>query len=207
MTHVVLITNGTRHDLHMQTIRSMGRDMQAIQVWNEPIVGKARNRGAASFEKDGFKIVRDQDYLYFTDDDVFFLPGWPERMIEALEATGCSVLGGCQHPYHGTNRQHRAGNVVVNEVDAVAGYSMLMRWETFDKYGPFDETQPGVAKGEDNAFCERVKAGGGWVGYIDPPAVLHVGLTNSEGKPATGHEQICAMLVPYKKQYPEMIIR
>ncbi len=82
--------------------------------------------------------------------------------------------------------------------DAVAGYSMLMRWECFDLYGPFEQEAKGIGQSEDYAFCQKVIRGPeatffescrNLVGYIHPPVLAHCGITNSNGEPATGADQ------------------
>lgn len=130
------------------------------------------------------------DFLYLSDNDLFFQPGWLEKMIEAFEACESHgllrVLGGVRHPFHGINRL--AGVVPIVTTDAVAGYSMLMRWETWYKYGPFDAHAQGVCQSEDFAFCQKIIKDGGYVGYMEPGVLVNCGLTNSEGKPAVGSE-------------------
>jgi hypothetical protein len=76
--------------------------------------------------------------------------------------------------------------------DAVSGYSQLMTWKTWDKYGPFDEGQGQQEKkimgSEDWAFCQRIIQDGFLVGSIEPEMVIHCGKTNTYGDPATGVE-------------------
>lgn len=139
------------------------------------------------------------DYLYLSDNDVAFTPGWLEHMIGAMRAfPQFRVLGGYRHPYHGVNATHRAlhsdcatgkkTQYVVEETDAVAGYSMLMHWTTWAEFGPFDAHAKGVCQSEDYAFCRKVVETGFKVGYISPAVIHNCGLTNTEGKPAIGAE-------------------
>jgi len=169
--------------------------------FNEPvgIVGALRNAGANSSE---WTFGRG-DWLYFSDNDVAFEAGWLEKMTHWLTAgeryAEIKALGGYRHPYHQYHdvfsdfhkdehgRYDRdKDNVVLT--DAVAGYSMLMRWSTFEKYGPFDANQKGVGASEDFAYCQRIIKDGGKVGYIHPPVLSHTGISNSDGKPAVGAE-------------------
>lgn len=132
------------------------------------------------------------DFLYLSDNDIFFKPYWLEQMVQTLElveSSGVKVLGGARHPYHGVNQSLVCGNgSSVSITDAVAGYSHLMRWETWDKYGPFDAHQLGVGMSEDFAFCQKIVKDGGYVGYIESPVLVNCGLTNSLGQPAVGSE-------------------
>lgn len=152
------------------------------------IVGFLRNVGAATSER----VFGRGEWLVFLDNDVAVESRWLDRMIEAMQRANLgdevhqyiSVLGGYRHPFHGINRLW-GDDAYIEETDAVAGYSMLMRWTTFDKYGPFVQNQKGIGASEDWDFCQRI---GGKVGYINPPVLSHCGITGSNGKPAVGAE-------------------
>lgn len=152
------------------------------------IVGVLRNMGAAFSEK---YFGQGEYYVAFLDNDVFVRPNWLPQMIGCLRVV--DLVGGYQHPYHGTNKQTPTydphWHTFVNEVDAVAGYSLLMRWKNFYRFGPFDANQKGVGASEDWALSQRIIKAGGRVGYVNPPVLLHCGVTNSDGKPATGADQ------------------
>ena len=160
------------------------------------VVGFLRNFGVGVAER---KFGRG-DWLYFSDNDVAFLPGWLERLTDRLtfgETLGLGVLGGYRHPFHGRIGGGTAGEemaVLLEKeegivlTDAVAGYSHLMFWDTWDAYGPFDSHAKGVCKSEDFAFCRKVIEAGGYVGYIEPAVIANCGITNSENKRAVGAE-------------------
>lgn len=156
------------------------------------IVGFARNLGVLVAEKHFGR----GDWLYFTDNDVYFKPGWLEKMTIAASVPPISILGGCRHPYHQANRvipveirEPIQAEVEVQTVDAVAGYSMLMRWGTWDAYGPFDAHAKGVGQSEDWALCQKAVRAGYKVGYIHPPVLINCGLTNTLGEKVPGWEQ------------------
>ncbi len=157
------------------------------------IVGFLRNIGAAASERHFGR----GEYLMFVDNDVAFFPNWLGKMILAKEhvtfseneaSKGYSILGGCRHPYHGVNHISFGPGVRVEQTDAVAGYSMLMTWSTWDRMGPFPDNQKGVGASEDFALCQRVIQAKGYVGYVDPPVLAHCGIKNTNGQPATGAE-------------------
>ncbi len=128
------------------------------------------------------------EYLYLSDNDVCFRQGWLEKITRAYDKNNMEVfiVGGCQHPYHKTN----GTTYGVNVTDAVAGYSQLMEWETWDKWGPHVETgSPGVGQSEDWAMCRKIVGDGGRVGYVSPSVVLHTGVTNTLGEKATGADE------------------
>lgn len=146
------------------------------------------------------------EYLYLSDDDVFFRPGWLQTLVNAYEVAwqhGFRVLGGVGHPYHHPISTLRVGPVgvgeqlngdfVVNEVYAQPLQSMLMRWEVFDEYGPFRETPVGaVCQGEDCDFGNAIRAKGGRLGVISPALLVNCGVTNSFGQPIPGADMVRA---------------
>ncbi len=155
------------------------------------VTGRLKNLGAYWSEKQFGR----GEWLLFIDDDVAFLPGWLEQMTRAMSLIKrVWLLGGNRHPYHGVNETYPTYDpnwrTYIEVTDAVAGYSMLMRWGTFDEYGPFDAHAKGIAQSEDYAFARRIVKDGGKAGYIHPPVLYHTGITNSSGQPATGAEKI-----------------
>lgn len=157
------------------------------------IVGLVRNIGAAFAEQ----YWGPSEYICFLDNDVWVEPRWLGRMIHVIEESRmthkmigtpvpCHILGGQQHPFHGTNNDFDE----IHEVDAVAGYSLFMRWKTWKRYGPFAANQPGIGASEDFDLCQRVIKDHGHVGYVHPNVLWHCGITNSDGKPATGADVI-----------------
>jgi GT2 family glycosyltransferase len=138
------------------------------------------------------------DYLYLSDNDVFFLTNWLSILIDCYEVawdSGCRVLGGVGHPYHqqgqvlgicSTNVRY-----AVHEVAAQPLQSMLMKWEVWDKYGPFCQTTPGkVCQSEDVAFARKIQADGYKLGVVSPALVVNTGITNSFGERIPGWELV-----------------
>jgi hypothetical protein len=155
------------------------------------IVGFLRNVGVWASER----FFGRGDYLYHSDNDIAFTPRWLDIMTDRLDfvhSLNVCILGGYRHPFHGlrdgalTTALHEGEGVDLT--DAVAGYSHLMKWSTWDQYGPYDQHAKGVCQSEDFAICQKIKADHGHVGYIHTPVIHNCGLTNSEGKPAIGAE-------------------
>lgn len=164
---------------------------------NETNIGPAasRNKMAASLVYRGEK----KKYIYHSDNDVFFVPGWLEKLIEVynlLDAFDVKLLGGGCHKYLQNNEQiliHQTQDIVGIK-DAVSGYSQFMSWTIWEKFGPFDEGSKGleekIAGSEDWAFCQKLIQAGLKVGSLENEVVYHTGRTNTYGKPATGSETI-----------------
>lgn len=140
------------------------------------------------------------DYLYLSDNDVYFYPAIFEKLVPIFEyasTLGFSVLAGYGHPYHlplNSIPVYGGGREVIShikEVQAIALQSMLMRWETWDKYGPFKETPPGrVCMGEDVDFGNAITKDGGKLGVVDPALLVNTGITNSFGEKIPGWEMV-----------------
>lgn len=137
-------------------------------------------------------------YLYHSDNDVYFTPGWLDALVgiyEASEPEGIRLLGGSCHPYLQNNAKlynQWQSTFDIGIKDAVSGYSQLMTWETWDTYGPFDETmreqEIKIMGSEDWALCQKIIKAGFKVGSLEPEVVIATGKTNTYGNPATGSE-------------------
>lgn len=127
-------------------------------------------------------------FLYHSDSDVYFLPGWLDDLIRAYETfPEVKLFGAGCHPYLLTNQILEKDGVVVHTKDAIPGFTAFMDWETWDKYGPYDE-HVGISGSEDWKFCQDIVKDGGLVASIFPEKVIHCGKTNSNGKLAIGGE-------------------
>lgn len=162
------------------------------------------------------------DYLYLSDDDVWFSrPDWLSILIAAYKAAkpyGYRVIGAYNHPYNrpidGLHvkfpiREPLPGGAMVPGTEimttmyelgmvfpvyALASQSMLMDWETWDKYGPFCDTPAGkVCQSEDVDFSNRVRAAGYKVGVISPALLVNTGITTSFGEKIPGWELVKSM--------------
>lgn len=138
------------------------------------------------------------DYLYHSDNDVYFKSGWLPLLLIIYQRVYDSVklLGASCHPYLQNKEsiifEGQLSKFRVGIKDAVSGYSQLMTWEIWDMYGPFDETMRGAGKkimgSEDWAFCQSINKHGLKVGSVEPELVVPCGKTNTYGDPATGSE-------------------
>lgn len=156
--------------------------------------GPSRNKVCSFITQKGLR----SPLLYHSDNDVFFTPGWLEELTKIFEDVcqkGVLLLGGGCHPYLQSSSfvyPTGLGTTRVGIKDAVSGYSQLMTWETWDKYGPFDESMRGqerkIMGSEDWAFCQKIIKDGFKVGSVEPEVVIATGKTNTYGDLATGSE-------------------
>src|SRR5262249_230946 len=93
------------------------------------ITGQARNLGIYWADKYWGR----GDYLYLSDNDVYFTSGWLETLIDTIEDERCrpviKLIGGWNHPYLQPNFTTTAwedkNNIHVLGHDAVTGASQL----------------------------------------------------------------------------------
>lgn len=129
------------------------------------------------------------DLLYLTDNDVYFTENWLSELSTAWKnkPEEIKLLGGGCHKWLCTNRIFQNGYYYK---DAISGWSWLMDWGTWEKYGPMDANALGSGQSEDWAFCQKIKKDGFEVASIWPEVIIHCGKTNTEGNPAIGSETI-----------------
>lgn len=168
------------------------------------ITGQARNLGVYWTEKYWGR----GDYLCLLDNDLYFTPGWLEKMIAVADALKLStpIIGGWNHPYLQPHKRtvpyFASFNLHVETHDAVSGACQLMEWKTWDKYGPLDAHAVGVGQSEDWKMCQDIIKDGGYVGSIYPRVVFNCGVTNSFGQPGPGADVMLMELQQAKLTHP-----
>ena len=142
---------------------------------------RSRNIGAEIARKEGYK------FLYHTDNDMYFLPGWLEechRIKKCYEKI--VIVGPYCHPFLQKNNDadFYLESEKLHTVDAVSGNSWFISTEDYFKYGLL-ETE-GIMASEDWEMCQRIRKDGNFVVRLVPHKVLHCGITNSRGEPSVG---------------------
>jgi GT2 family glycosyltransferase len=153
---------------------------------------KCRNIGAEIARKKGYK------YLYHTDNDMYFLPGWLEICKEVLKLTErVKIVGAYCHPFMQKNKDFEFNTL--QTVDAVSGNSWFISTEDYFSYG-LHETD-GIMASEDWEMCQRIRKNGFFVVRLNPHKVLHCGLTNSRGEASVGSDLMIEELSAAKIKY------
>lgn len=168
-------------------------------------VGAARNLSVELARKNKNGL------LYITDNDCLFEPMWRAMLstdfLKAELQNDFAILGAYNHPYNkpigwendgkGERYQSRFSSREIWSCYAVGSMSWLMRWETWEKYGPLTVTAPGkIGSSEDHEFCQKIRADGKKVGCVNPPLILNCGLTNSLGKLSPGDDLLMQQKFP-----------
>lgn len=151
-----------------------------------------RNLGVEIAKRKGYK------YLYHTDNDMYFLPGWLERCIEVKEKyKQISIIGPYCHPFMQKNSDRDYEDL--ETVDAVSGNSWFICTKDYCKLGLHETT--GIMASEDWEFCQRVRKGRKLCVRLKPHLVLHCGITNSRGEPSIGADIMIEELSRAKVKY------
>ena len=147
-------------------------------------VGGGKNLGVATHT-----LMGRGDMLYMLDGDVFFTPFWLEKMIDAYGGVlnDFKILGGGVHPYLQPRPNEQRLNV--SSHDAISGWSWLLSYDTWDKYGKMADNALGTGQSEDWEYCQRIRNDGFLVGCIQPQVIAHCGVTNTEGKDIVGRKE------------------
>jgi len=127
-------------------------------------------------------------YVYHTDNDMYFLPGWLEKCIDLKENKGwkdLAIIGPYCHPYLQENN-----DILENKsedfytVDANSGNSWFMETKDYLHYGLIEHE--GIMNSEDWEMCQRIRKDKKFCVALRDKMVLHCGITNSRGEPSVG---------------------
>lgn len=166
--------------------------------------GEGESKGPGFSRNEGARFVTERGgrgkYIYHCDNDVYYQEGWLDSLIAVYEVVSkerVALLGASCHPYLQNNSVIELEstpfptNTTVGIKDAVSGYSQLMTWEIWDRFGEF-ATQEGLEKktgrSDDWEYCQRIIKSGLLVGSVEPELVVPCGKTDTYGDPATGQE-------------------
>jgi GT2 family glycosyltransferase len=186
----VTVLDDRSHDLTRELVKD--HEMVATYGRNEAPCGTGglRNKVVSA----SATLYGRGDYLYLSDCDVFFQPHWLDILITCYEVAwhhGYRVLGAYNHPFHRPISVLPLGASAIHEVTALTSQSMLMRWEVWDKYGPFCDTPVDkVCQSEDVDFTNKIRADGFKIGVVSPALIVNTGITNSFGEHIPGWEMV-----------------
>lgn len=186
----------------VRTFNNAYKNVSLLRVFpHVGVTGRVRNLGV-EWSRQQFG---EGDWLYLSDNDVYFTPGWLDTLTDVLVGPPhACVLGGWNHPYLKPYMPVSPPFPVLHTHDAVTGASQLMKWSTWNEFGPLDAHAKGVGQSEDWAFCQKVVKAGGRTASIYLRVVLNCGITNSYGQPSTGSDDMRKDLEAAKVLYPDL---
>jgi len=157
------------------------------------------------------------EYVAPHDNDTYYHPACMVMLVKCYEQAwkhGFRLLGAYGHPFHrpiarapincyyGIPEQKGGGlgQYEILEVQALATQSMMMRWDVWDKYGPFCNTPiDKTCQSEDVDFTNKIRKDGLRLGVVSPYLVNATALKNTFGEPGPGWEYV-------KKECPSGVI-
>jgi len=156
-----------------------------------------RNLGIEIAKRKGYK------YVYHSDNDMYFLPGWLEKCIDLKENQGyknLTIIGPYCHPFLQENN-----DILENKsedfytVDAVSGNSWFIETKDYLDYGLIEHK--GIMNSEDWEMCQRIRKDKKLCVTLQEKLVLHCGITNSRGKPSVGADLLLEELSQAKVKH------
>lgn len=153
-------------------------DHRVIFMRNQTHHGSCSNAGAS---------VSQGDYLYFSDNDVYFTAGWLGTLMQHAHAfPEIGVLGADRHPWHEVDRVLHKGELKVETSWTQVGYSQLIKRDLWLEVGPYTHDPLNVYGNDDRELCDRVIAKGLLCGSVAPRLIYHCGITKTDGSAALG---------------------
>jgi len=191
---LIVVDDGSEKTGWLQILHNKG-EISDLILTNFGSPSKCRNIGAEMARKKGYK------YLYHTDNDMYFLPGWLEEChLIKKKLSDIIIVGAYCHPFMQKNNDLKGCEFNRFEsVDAVSGNSWFISTEDYFKYG-LHETD-GIMASEDWEMCQRIKKDGNFVVRLTPHKVLHCGITNSRGETSVGADIMLEELSQAKVKY------
>jgi len=191
--------NETDYDYmeHILVDTEIGRAFAASPesaYWNNKMsMGKIYTKGG--------QLAPPSKYIYFTQNDMYFLPGWDRAMTTALGYEDLIIVAGYSGS-HGSNGRDVGYDRKVQNVGLVPGSSMMFRREDWDKIGTFPDYD------EDNWMSYEMRGRGKNLGLIYPYIIIHCGYTSTlvrgeeTERVKTGD---AATVEQMMKEYPDII--
>lgn len=125
----------------------------------------------------GSYLASDLEFIYFSDNDVYFLPKWDYLLVKGLRKFKDIILIGGrgmrrQHGYFQPRKLNKDYEIGLENLQP--GYSMMMRKKDWKKYGHFPDYDGDSWLGYQLRGSTKKN-----IGVIDPPVIIHCGLTST----------------------------
>jgi glycosyltransferase involved in cell wall biosynthesis len=155
-----------------------------------------RNLGMEIAKRKGYK------YVYHSDNDMYFLPGWLEKCIDLKENQGykdLTIVGPYCHPYLQENKDMAEKQDDFYCVDANSGNSWFMETKDYLDYGLIEHE--GIMNSEDWEMCQRIRKDKKFCVALREKLVIHCGITNSRGEASVGADLLLNEISEAKVKY------
>lgn len=185
--HLILVDD---HSTNQDTLNFLEA---ASKMDNVTVMLMPDSKGCGACKNAGAAIADHHEFIYFSDNDVYFHKDWAVKMIDALRNyPDIGILGGDRHPHHGISLEH--DGLIFS--DQQVGYSMLMRQSTWRELGAFTHAALGVYGSEDTDICVKCQQHGLKIASLSERVITHCGMTNSHNQPAAGADLYLLQEIP-----------
>jgi GT2 family glycosyltransferase len=175
--HEVIIVD---NDSDQPTKRMLGLFPQFHHITSDKNLGVGAGKNLGIIEARG-------DYLYISDNDIYFYPGWLDTILKAHRLyPEFKLIGAFRHPFHGIQQTVYRNDLAIEQSDQQVGSSWFLSKQTWTDFGPLEENLEVGA--DDVKMCDKVTAAGHFVGSVTPHKVFHCGATNTDGRWSPGGE-------------------
>lgn len=181
----------SKHFLLRDRVEITDQDINQNVFFNNKLtLGKQQCKGA--------ELALPSKYIYFTANDIYFMPHWDSLLIKALDDYEDIVIvgGRSMHPF--SQSRLLKDNYQICLTNVQAGYSMMMRRKEFDKYGFFPDYD------EDSWISYEMTAKfNKKIAYVNPPIIIHCGMTSLMNNKPYDYDLICKDIERYPEIYFE----
>ena len=150
-----------------ETGRKFAANTEESPYWNHRMtVGKCYNQGSL--------LAPPSEYILFTQNDMYYLPGWDKAMTNSLKKYKDLAIVSGYAGSSGTDRGDIYEHYKIQDVGLVAGSSLMFRRKDWNQLGYIPDYN------EDNWISYEVR--GGWnkkLGLIYPYCIIHCGYTST----------------------------
>ena len=193
---IIIIDDCSTHDTWSVVDKISYDDINWQKLIERKPIGYVRNEGIRL-------ISSDYDFIYFSDDDIYFLPHWDTVLLKAMERyPQIKIIGGRRHPHHRVMERWQLNDYQVTTSDNQAGYSLLVKRDDFNTFGKFKEFPLDTRGYEDSQFVEFFREKGGIIAAVEPPVLYHCGIQGTNMLPAADYNELLTL----KREHPEIIV-
>lgn len=195
------LDDGYEYAEHVNANTEIGRSLTGSEgsvYWDHRMtVGKCYMQGA--------QLAPPSKYIFFTQNDLYYLPGWDELMTTALDKYDDLITVAGYSGGSGTDDARDIGDELrkVEVTGKIPGSNMMFRRKDWEEIGAFPDYN------EDNWMCNELRSRyGKMMGLIYPYIIIHCGYTSTlvggmeTERTKTGDWQTVENMM---KQYPEIM--
>ena len=146
----------------------------------------------------GVELAKPSKFIYFSGNDMYFLPHWDTILKKALNKYDDIVIVGGRGLHGGDQPRELTSKHKLLITGLQAGFSQMFRRKEWDAEGAFPNYD------EDSWICYEMRAVfNKKLGVVEPPVVLHCGLTSTMDPAILVHDR--GPIELDKQKYPDIL--